>query len=470
LVELRIYGHGPTAKVNVAGKVFEIGPDVFIAVEGMGTFEGISLEKKLEKLYSEGRDPMRMAARVHRESTRRGHASLTTSVQFMVEVSDCSRAFSMLLVAPPFGSYLQESQRRAKIDPDYFVTPQPFTNNGDYEFAVENAVQTYFKLLEEGVELEDARYILPLCTKTSLFISCSLENYVAFMQLRRTSGLEEFLPAEVWEFAEKFEKIARSRAPSMIEARLRFENRLATYPFPNPFKPRDTLMEKLISENKYPDKPIILSVYAALKSLPDLGNLLSTQNKETYDSLNPLITVNTLEPVSLVAYHQLIRHRTIPTAVESIYTAAERALGNPEKNIVIPPSIRKEEKLKAMFLEAAMNSLKAYKRLVNEGFRISDAVLVLPQCLRIFITRLYNGFNLLHPSGFLATRTCSYAQWEVREIAYKIMYELRKRLPSISPIVGEKCKHLGFCPEKSWCPIILRYHRYDDELHKKYNE
>jgi thymidylate synthase ThyX len=470
LVELRLYSYGPVTRVNVAERVVEIGPDVFIAAEGIGTFEGVALEKKLAKLYFESRDVVKMAAKMHRESTRRGHASLTTSMQLMMEVSDCSRALSMLLVAPSFGSYLQESQRRARIDTGYVVTPRRLTDERRYGSAVEKAVQTYFKLLEEGVELEDARYILPLCTKTSLFISCSLETYVAFMQFRRASGLEEFLPAEVWEFAEKFEELARSLAPLMVKARLSFENRLATYPFPNPYKPRDVLMERLVSENGYPDEPIMLSVYAALESLPELGNLLISQNKETYDSLNPLITAHTLEPMSLVAYHQAIRHRTIPTSVESIYTAAERALEKSEENIVTPPSIRKEERLKAMFLEAAMHSLHTYESLVAEGYRRSDAVLVLPQALRLYVARFYNGFNLLHPSGFLATRTCSYAQWEERGIAYKIMYELLKRAPSLSPAVGEKCKHLGFCPEKSWCPIILRYHRYDDELHKKYKE
>jgi thymidylate synthase (FAD) len=48
------------------------------------------------------------------------------------------------------------------------------------------------------------------------------------------------------------------------------------------------------------------------------------------------------------------------------------------------------------------------------------------------------------------------------------MYELLKRAPSISLAVGEKCRHLGFCPEKSWCPVILKYHRYDDELHERF--
>jgi thymidylate synthase (FAD) len=36
--------------------------------------------------------------------------------------------------------------------------------------------------------------------------------------------------------------------------------------------------------------------------------------------------------------------------------------------------------------------------------------------------------------------------------------------------MGEKCMHLGYCPEREWCPIILKYHAYSDEAHHRFNE
>jgi hypothetical protein len=86
-----------------------------------------------------------------------------------------------------------------------------------------------------------------------------------------------------------------------------------------------------------------------------------------------------------------------------------------------------------MFLEAAMRSLHTYESLVAEGYRRSDAVLVLPQALRLYVARLYNGFNLLHPSGFLATRTCSYAPvggtWNSLQNHVRITEESSLNLP-----------------------------------------
>lgn len=465
MVQLRLYSYGPA---TVLGDEAVIPPDVFIAIEGLGTFEGVSLEKRMEKLNAEGKDIHKVAVKTHRESTRRGHASITTSLQLMMEVSGCSRALSMLLVAPPFGSYLQESQRRVAVTRDHMAAPQALKNNTRFWKAVEKNVETYGRLIEAGVEIENARYVLPLCTETSLFASCSLENYIAFIQLKHAADWR-YVPEEVGVFAEQFEKLARSVAPIMVEARLGYNNRLATYPFPNPYKPNDPLMERLLHENSFPKEAKILSIHSVLEGFPDLSNLLTHQNKESYDSLNPLITVSTLEPVSLVAYHQSIRHRTVPTAVESIYVAADRALKNPDENTVIPPNINVNERLKLMFIETITASLDTYKSLLDELVSPSSAVYILPQALRLYVARLYNGFNILHPSGYVAMRTCSYAEWEQRAIAYKIMYEVVRRVPSLANIVGEKCRHLGFCPERTWCPIILKYHHYDDEKHKAFN-
>ncbi|MEM3096166.1 MAG: FAD-dependent thymidylate synthase, partial [Nitrososphaerota archaeon] len=171
-------------------------------------------------------------------------------------------------------------------------------------------------------------------------------------------------------------------------------------------------------------------------------------------------------PMSLVAFHQAVRHRTVPTAVESIYTAADRAYQNPEENIVVPPSIKKDAGLSTIFRESVSIALECYRELLSRGVRRSTAIYIIPQALRVYSVRLYNGYNLIYPQGFIGTRTCSYTQWEERGIAYRIWRELEKSLPEIAALIGEKCRYLGYCPEREWCPIITKYHTYSDELHR----
>ncbi|GBC68452.1 Thymidylate synthase ThyX [archaeon HR01] len=461
MFRVKFYGYGPRASIAVDGKNVDVGPDEFLAAEGLGTFGGLDVEAKIGALLSSGKDLRKTTLRMHSESTRRGHASITTSLHLELEVLKCSRALSLVLVAPIFGSYLQESQRRSRVTLDDAVEPLDLGDGRQlYWKMFQKLLKTYDQLLEAGVELEDARYLLPLGTATSLFISSSFENYVGLLQL--CSEKSGYLPAEVHAFAEVYGGKIAEIAPQLYRARMSFRNRLTSYPYPLLFKPHDILLEKIVRNAGMPQEPVILNHVNLIGDLPPFSEDL----KEVLDSVNPLISATTLEPMSLVAYHQAVRHRTVPTAVESIYTAAERALKSPQENIVTPPTIKKDERLKTHYIDAVLDALNTYEELVSMGVKPSAACYILPQALRLYVVRCYNGYNLLYPQGFIGTRTCSYTQWEERGIAYKIWRELEKTYPDTARHMGEKCRYLGYCPEKDWCPIILKYHRYSDEIHK----
>ncbi|MCD6235454.1 MAG: FAD-dependent thymidylate synthase, partial [Thaumarchaeota archaeon] len=161
------------------------------------------------------------------------------------------------------------------------------------------------------------------------------------------------------------------------------------------------------------------------------------------------------------------RHRTVPTAVESIYRAADRWLSDPRKSIIIPPKIRNSEKLTKRFEEVIEALAGYYESLMDSGAARSDAVYLLPQAVKINVIRNYNAFNLLWPQGYVAMRTCSYAQWEERATAYAIWRKIEDVAPGIASLMGERCKLLGYCPEKKWCQIILKYREYNDEIHRR---
>ncbi|MEM2233515.1 MAG: FAD-dependent thymidylate synthase, partial [Nitrososphaerota archaeon] len=162
-------------------------------------------------------------------------------------------------------------------------------------------------------------------------------------------------------------------------------------------------------------------------------------------------------------------HRSVPTAVESLVEAADRALKEPERSVVVPPRLRSSEALTSEFVARVLSMLELY-RSVREELGPAAALYLVPQAVRIRTLRVYDLFNLLSPMGFVATRTCSAAQWEERAIAYRIWREVERSVPELGRLMGEKCRHLGYCPEKEWCPIILKYRRYDDEIHRRLNE
>ena len=68
---------------------------------------------------------------------------------------------------------------------------------------------------------------------------------------------------------------------------------------------------------------------------------------------------------------------------------------------------------------------------------------MLPNACTTNITVTMNARELWH---FLALRTCSRAQWEIREVAEEMLKQLREVSPSIFSEAGPPCAR-GPCPE-----------------------
>ncbi len=467
-VGICLLSYGPHTSIDGV----ELDPDILIALEGLGTFKGVTIKERLKELQAKSKDPRDVASGMHRESTRRGHASLTTSLILQFEVNPCSRASTLLLTSQPFGSYLQESQRRRQVSRDEFIIPPEIHGveklSRVYLETIDYVWGCYRSLIDRGIPLEDARYLLPISSRTSIFVTGSLESFIWIIYSSENRD-EKYFPRELKKIGELIKKLSMSISPLITSARLSFKPLYHVYPYPDPYKLEDKIIDGIIKRYCEPDQPILLD-FKITEGIEDLvGDAL--KNPEYMNSLNPLIHASTLEPLSVAAYHQSIRHRTVPTSVEPIYKAIERAEGNPEKNIVIPPTIKSREETIKIFSEAILKLLETYSNLLGEDVPFSEAVYLCPQAVRIYAIRTYNAFNLLWPQGYIGTRTCSYAQWEERMIAYSIWRSIGKVSPVIGGLMGEKCKHLGYCPEKNWCQIIKKYiPEYDDEQHKKMME
>ena len=469
-IRVKLLSYGPKTVLRLNNEQVLVEPDILIALEGIGTIEGVTLEDRYRDLLSRGKDPAKVALMLHKESTRRGHASLTTSLSIQLEIGKCSRVSSMLLVAPPFGSYLQESQRRKLVARSDFVIPRRIDSNPDsrriFERAIDEAYGAYRQLIEAGIEIEDARYILPLASATSLFASGSLDTFLGFIVDSERMGEKiDVYPEELITIGDEIKKLVYEVAPMLTKARLSFKSELPTYPYSNPYKDRDDLMDSILKTIGEVTKPKLLSFTSLIADKEAISRALKDPAKAS--SLIPLLNAIFLEPLSLVAYHQSIRHRTVPTAVESIYIAAARLIKDPEKSMIIPSKINASEKLLEIFRESAETLIECYKSLTESGIPRSDAIYSIPQAMKIYTVRCYNAFNLLWPQGYIAMRTCSYSQWEERRIAYEIWNSIAKEDEEIASLMGERCKLLGYCPERKWCEIILKYRGYDDEVHRR---
>jgi len=153
-----------------------------------------------------------------------------------------------------------------------------------------------------------------------------------------------------------------------------------------------------------------------------------------------------ISDVSRSLTHQLVRHRIASYAQQS-----QRYVNLSEPCYVTPPTIKKNKKMREAYDETMRNIWEQYNKLLRLGIPAEDSRYVLPNatCTNIIVTM--NARSLLN---FFELRCCLHAQWEIRQLANKMLREVKKVAPIIFKKAGPACKSKGFCPEnKKDCPL-----------------
>ncbi len=150
-----------------------------------------------------------------------------------------------------------------------------------------------------------------------------------------------------------------------------------------------------------------------------------------------------VDGISRACSHQLVRHRPASYSQQS-----QRYVAMKNFPYVIPKSL-KNIKVKVEKRELTFNDLmetigKFYQGAVEKGVPKEDARFVLPNACTTRILFTMNGEELVH---FLRLRTCSRAQWEIREMAIKMLEKLKKKCPTLFKGAGPNCYYLGYCTE-----------------------
>jgi len=153
-----------------------------------------------------------------------------------------------------------------------------------------------------------------------------------------------------------------------------------------------------------------------------------------------------ISDVSRSLTHQLVRHRIASYAQQS-----QRYVNLNEPCYVTPPKIKKDKKMKKAYDETMKKIWEQYNKLLELGIPAEDSRYVLPNaaCTNIIVTM--NARSLLN---FFELRCCLHAQWEIRQLANKMLKEVKKVAPIIFKKAGPACKSKGICPEnKKDCPL-----------------
>lgn len=148
-----------------------------------------------------------------------------------------------------------------------------------------------------------------------------------------------------------------------------------------------------------------------------------------------------VEGLSRAALAQLTRHRLASFDVQS-----QRYVKIENPDLVMPATVM-QSGLGAEALDCMMSSMEIYQKLLDAGVPAEDARYVTPQAVPTKLVMTMNARELLH---FFSLRTCNRAQWEIREMADKMLKICMKLAPEIFQYAGPGCV-TGHCPEKKPC-------------------
>ena len=148
-----------------------------------------------------------------------------------------------------------------------------------------------------------------------------------------------------------------------------------------------------------------------------------------------------VEEVSRSLTHQLVRHRIASYTQQSMrYADLTKSRGY----FIKPESIAKNQDLSKSFDETMAKSKDVYDLFIAKGVPPEDARFVLPIATQTKIAITMNARELRR---FFELRCCLRSQWEIRELADKILEICRSVAPSLFENAGPSCVRLGYCPE-----------------------
>ena len=127
--------------------------------------------------------------------------------------------------------------------------------------------------------------------------------------------------------------------------------------------------------------------------------------------------------ISRAATHQLVRHRLCSFSQKS-----QRYVPETSPSFVVPPSIRSSPERQAIFDQLMRGSEKAYGDLIDLGVPREDARFVMPNAAASDIVMSANFREIRH---IILVRGSRHAQWEVRELAVKMLSIMKDKAPNV---------------------------------------
>lgn len=444
-------------KVATAGKLSRFPGNVFEVLESCNNYEkNLNLIKRIIGM---------------------GHKSIIEHDYLVFAICDVTPIIEQTIIGNRLTSFTIKSRREVDFRTVGFYVPE-FRNKDlsnhpknkelkeKYISHMKYLFNTYGNLVDNGVDVEDARFILPYSFHSNIIMGLNcreLEKMVVSFLYGPLSKI-----SELKEFGEKLLLIIKKYVPYLDKS-------IESYSINsnNPFEYMESLAKRpeikiankpvLISNTPNPDDVIIQSsiMYHFQCSENEAKQIIEESERKDYEykskSMNIILhkeerreleQVNfTFQiPISLSILTHLTRHR-----MHSLLVPEFLPLWN-FNNYIIPTTIRAKSNLEKIFQDAHKENIKVFQEFKDMNVADEDLIYFYLGCQMLNVVTTMNGRTL---QWILHLRCCNKAQWQIRNIAKEIAKQVSEVAPLLGRGLGPTCITDLVCYEgKECCGLI----------------
>ena len=405
-----------------------------------------------------------------------GHKSIIEHDYLVFGLCDVTPIIEQTIIGTRLSSFTIKSRREVDFRTAGYYVPKFRDLDGNevgnideistkYKNHMQYLFNSYGDIVDLGISVEDARFILPYCYHSNIIMgidSRQLERLIISFTKGHLSKIQELK-----EFGEKMYEIVKEYVPYLIPGLDNVEEKLESgfeYLEEVAQRPEVKIASKahLISYTPNCDDVIILSyiMYHYQCSYEEAENILKDLENKDKDIKNKLMQIilhkderRELEqtsftfqiPISLSILTHLTRHRMHSLLVPEFLPMWDM------KNYVIPNTIKENKEALEIYKKAIDKNIEVFEELKKEVCE-EDLIYFYLGAQMLNVVTTMNSRTLQWISRM---RCCNKAQWQIRQIAWDMVNEARKVAPLLGKGLGPTCMTDRYCGEgKESCGLI----------------
>lgn len=437
-------------KVAAAGKLSRFKGNVFEVLESCNNYEkNLNLIKRIISM---------------------GHESIIEHDYLVFAICDVTPIVEQTIIGSRLTSFTIKSRREVDFRTAGFYVPEfrtkdlkPHPKNEEikekYVKHMKYLFNTYGNLVDEGINVEDSRFILPYSFHSNIIMGLNareLKKMVLSFLYGPLSKISELnkLGNELYNIIKKYipylEEQISAYTPK-VEEPFEYLESLSC-------RPNVKILDKphLISYTANSDDVILKSsiMYHFQCSESEATKIMCNLEKKDKDFKAKYMNIilhkeenRELEqvnftfqiPISLSILTHLTRHR-----MHSLLVPEFLPLWNFE-NYIVPATIKAKPELEKMFIEAHDRNIEVLEEFKSLNISDTDLIYFYLGCQMLNVVTSMNGRTL---QWILHLRCCNKAQWQIRGIAKEIAKQVKEVSPLLGKGLGATCVTDLICNEK----------------------